>query len=167
MAQARKGDRQIGGVLYLVTRRRRTDDDHRLPGHAKTWTGGKRKNENRRTNGRTLDKQGAIEINREYCEEYAQTRNSHSSSPSAHFSYSLLLFPTSIRSISFFLSLSPFIPTLRCPPFRFRLFERTCSLLLTFVARLASAFTSALLFSFVRAYPIQPGRLNLCLEMFR
>lgn len=106
MAQARKGDRQIGGVLYLVTRRRRTDDDHRLPGHAKTWTGGKRKNENRRTNGRTLDKQGAIEINREYCEEYAQTRNSHSSSPSAHFSYSLLLFPTSIRSISFFLSLS-------------------------------------------------------------
>jgi len=40
--------------------------------------GGKRRNENRRTDhaGRTLDKQGAIEINREYYEKYAQTRNS-------------------------------------------------------------------------------------------
>ncbi|OAD61095.1 hypothetical protein WN48_01163 [Eufriesea mexicana] len=36
VAQAGKGDRQIGGLSYLVVRRRRTDDDQRPPGHAKT-----------------------------------------------------------------------------------------------------------------------------------
>lgn len=113
MAQAGKGEREIGGTE--VPGRAEEKDGRRA---ATAWprkdpAGGKRKNENRRTDGRTLDKQGAIEINREYCEEYAQTRNSHSSSPST-FSAPFLLFPTSVPSLSF--SLFHSLPLLPIPP---------------------------------------------------
>lgn len=86
----------------------------------KTWARGKRKNENRRTDGRTLDKQGAIEINREYCEEYAQTRNTHSSSPST-FSSTPYLPILSLLYSSLFPSLPP------SHPFDVPLFAFVCS----------------------------------------
>lgn len=156
VARAGKGDGQIGGRSYLVTWRRRTGYDRptdRLP-RVKTRARGKRKNENRRTDGRTLDKQGAIEINREYCEEYAQTRNTHSSSPSTFSSTPYLpILSLLYSSLSLPLSLLP-IPSMS--PFSLSFVRtRACSLFLTFVARLASAFTSAaLLFFFVHAsYP--------------
>lgn len=77
-------------------------------GARKDLAGGKRRNENRRTDtarrdgrtdGRTLDKQGAIEINREYYEKYAQTRNSRSSSRARRSS--LPRPSSSFRSLSF------------------------------------------------------------------
>lgn len=99
----------------------RATTSDRLP-RVKTRARGKRKNENRRTDGRTLDKQGAIEINREYCEEYAQTRNTHSSSPST-FSTPYPFFPSSIPLVP--LSLSLLLPPSH--PFDVPLFAFVCS----------------------------------------
>ena len=129
------------------------------PGHAKNP--GSRKNEKRKQkDGRTLDKQGAIEINREYCEEYAQN-----------------------TKLSLFLTLFSFTPALcsappptlfsRCPPRRFAFVcTNVCSVFLTFVARLASTFSSVLhsplSFALTRSNaPRAPPELNLCPEMFR
>lgn len=143
----------------------RATTSDRLP-RVKTRARGKRKNENRRTDGRTLDKQGAIEINREYCEEYAQTRNTHSSSPST-FSTPYPFFPSSIPPVPLSLSLSfSLLPIPSMSPFSLSFVRtRACSLFLTFVARLASAFTTALLFFFT--FTLTRPELNLCPEMFR